>query len=57
MPFVGQNMFRKQLLFHNKLHEVYMIKVNKLALSRDDDKQVIQRDGVSALAHRHRDAA
>ena len=34
----GQNAFRKQLLFHNKLHEVYMVEVNKLALSRDNDK-------------------
>ena len=34
----GQNTFRKQLLFWNKLHEVNTTEVNKLALSRDDDK-------------------
>ena len=36
--FAGQNVFQKQLLFQNKLHEVYTIEVNKLALSRDNDK-------------------
>ena len=36
--FVGENAFRKQLLCHNKLHEVHTIEVNKLALSRNDDK-------------------
>ena len=30
--------FRKQLLFHNKLHEVHTVEVNKLAVSKDDDK-------------------
>ena len=36
--FVGENAFRKQLLFQNRLHEVHMVEVNKLVLSRDDDK-------------------
>ena len=31
-------LFRKQLLFQNKLHEIHTIEVNKLALSRDDNK-------------------
>ena len=52
-----QNTFRKQLLFRNELHEVHTIEVNKLALSRNDDKHVIQGDGVSTLAlgHAHKD--
>ena len=33
-----QKAFQKQLMFWNKLHEVHTIEVNKLALSRDDDK-------------------
>ena len=33
-----RNMFRKQLLFWNELHEVYTIQLNKLVLSRDNDK-------------------
>ena len=52
----GREAFRKQLLFQNELHGVHMVEVNKLALSRDDNKQVIQSDGVSTLAHRHNDA-
>ena len=53
--FAGENAFRKQLLFQNKLHEFHTIEVTKLALSRDDNKKVIQSDGVSTLAHGHMD--
>ena len=53
----GQTAFRKQLLFWNKLHKVHTIEVNKLALSRDDDKQVVQRDGESTLAYGHKEAS
>ena len=42
--FAGRHTFRKQLLFLNRLHEVHTIEVNKLALSRNDDKRVIQSD-------------
>ena len=52
--FAGKNAFRKHLLFHNKLREVYMVAVNKLALSKDDDKLVIQSNGVSTLARGHK---
>ena len=41
--------FRKKLLFQNKLIEVHSTEVNKLALSRNDHKQVVQSDGVSTL--------
>ena len=53
----GRKRFRKQLLFWNKLHEVHTIEVNKLALSRDDNKRVVQNDGVSTLAHGHKEAS
>ena len=53
----GRKAFRNQLLFHNKLHEVYTVEVNKLALSRDDKKRVVQSDGVSTLAHGLKDVA
>ena len=33
-----ENAYRKQLMFQNRLHEVHTVKVNKVALSRDDDK-------------------
>ena len=42
-------------MFQNRLDEVHMVQVNKVALNRDDNKQVIQSDGVSTLAHRHKD--
>ena len=32
-------------------------KLNKLALSSDDDKQAIQRDSVSTLAYGHKEAS
>ena len=34
----SENMYWKQLMFQNKLHEVHMVKVNKVALNRDDNK-------------------
>ena len=39
-------MFRKQHMLHNEL--------NKIALSMDDDKQIVQRDGMSMLVHGHK---
>ena len=36
--FVGENTFRKQLLFQNKLHDVHSIEMNKLDLSRNGDR-------------------
>ena len=34
----GRHKFHKELLFQKKLHEVYTIEVNELALSRDNNK-------------------
>ena len=51
---LGRHEFHKQLLFQNKLQEVHMVEVNKLALSRNDNNRVIQSDGVSTLAHGQR---
>ena len=36
--FMGKNVFQKQLMFWNKLHEVYTVEVNQVTLNRDDDK-------------------
>ena len=47
----SENTYRKQLMFQNRLHEVHTVEVNKIALTRDDDKRIIQSDGVSTLAH------
>ena len=34
-------------------HEIYTEEINKIALSSDDDKQVIMADGIHTLAHGH----
>ena len=36
----GKNVYRSQMLFQNKDHEVYTTKVNKIALKRDDNKRL-----------------
>ena len=51
--FVGENMYWKQLTFWNELHKVHVVEVNKSALSSDDDKQVVQSNGMSTLSHGH----
>lgn len=39
--------------FETDHHQLYTIEVNKVAVSGDDDKWVIQEDGVATLAHGH----
>ena len=34
----GKNIYRSQMLFQNKDHELYTSNVKKIALNRDDDK-------------------
>ena len=38
-------------MFRNEKHEIHTVKVNKVALNRDDDKRVVRKDGKSTLAH------
>ena len=45
--------YRSQLMFRSSKHEVHTIEVNKVALNRDDDKRISERDGTSTLAHGH----
>ena len=49
----GKNVYREQMLFQNKKHNVYTSTVNKLALNRDDDKRIIQADLISTKARGH----
>ena len=46
--------FRQQLMFRNKKHEVHTVDINKVALNRNDDKQIAKRDFVSTLACGHK---
>ena len=45
--FSGESSHRSQLLFRSRKHEVRTLEVNKLALSREDDKR-ISIDGVAS---------
>ena len=35
------------------MHEIHTVEANKVALNRDDDKQIVKKDGVSTLVHGH----
>ena len=50
--FSGESSDRSQLLFRSRKHEVRTLEVNKLALSREDDKR-ISIDGVASCAIGH----
>ena len=50
--FSGETSYRSQLMFRSSKHEVRTLEVNKLALSRDDDKHIIV-NGISSLARGH----
>ena len=41
---------QEQMLFENKKHEVYRVKKHKVALNRDNDKRLVQADGITTLA-------
>ena len=51
--FDGETIYRKQMLFENKRHEVYTVNKHKIALNRDDDKRIVQADGITTLARRY----
>ena len=48
--FDGETIYRGQMLFENKKHEVYTVNKHKIALNRDDDKRLVQADGITTLA-------
>ena len=50
--FSGEASYRSQLMFRSSKHEVRTLEINKLALSRDDDKRITV-DGISSLARGH----
>ena len=50
--FGGGSSYRSQLTFRSLRHEVKTLEVNKLALSRDDDKRITV-NGINSLARGH----
>ena len=51
--FEGINIHRSQLMFRSSKHKIKTLEVNKLALSREDDKR-ISIDGIDSLAMGHK---
>ena len=51
--FTKREQSRKMNVIRSHLHEIYTEEINKIALSADDDKRVIQRDGIHTLAYGH----
>ena len=51
--FDGEKIYREQILFENKKHDMYTVNKHKIALNRDDDKRVVQTDGITTLARGH----
>ena len=43
-------------MFRSKKHELHTIEFNKVALNRDDDKQIAKKDEISTLVHGHKSA-
>ena len=50
--FSGETSYRSLLMFRSLKHEVRTLEVNKLALSRDNDKRITV-DGIAILARGH----
>ena len=48
--FDGKTIYREQMLFENKKHEVYTVNKHKIALNRDDNKRIVQANGITTLA-------
>ena len=48
--FDGKTICREQMLFENKKHELYTVDKHKIALKKDDDKRIVQVNGITTLA-------
>ena len=51
----GKEVFRKQKGFRSKGNNAHTVETKKLALSRDNDKWIINKDLISTLARGHHD--
>ena len=51
--FTRREQSRKMNVIRSHHHEIYTEEINKIALSADDDKRVIQQDGINTLAYGH----
>ena len=46
----SKSIYRAQLMFRSNGHEIHTVEANKVALNRDDDKQIVKKDGINTLA-------
>ena len=51
--FDGETIYKEQMLSEIKKHEVYTVNKHNIALNRDDDKRLVQVDGITTLARGH----
>ena len=51
--FDSETIYREQMLFENKKHEVYTANKHKIALNKDDDKRTVQADGITTFDKLH----
>ena len=51
--FDDETVYREQMLFENKKHEVYKVNKHKKARNREDEKRLVQADGITTLARGH----
>jgi hypothetical protein len=49
-----KEIYRTMNIIRSHKHEIYSERVNKIALSCEDDKRIILKDGIHTLAHGHR---
>ena len=52
-PGKSKSIYRPQLMFRNRKHEVHTVEVSKVALNRDDDKRIAKKDRISTLVRGH----
>ena len=48
--FDGKAIYKDQMLFENEKHKVDTVNKYKITLNRDDDKMLVQADGITTLA-------
>ena len=51
--FKGTVKMRKMNTIRSRLHEMYTETINKKALTREDDKRIIHKDGIHTCAYGH----
>ena len=46
----GKTVYREQMFFENKKHELYAVNKHKIDLNREAVKKLVQADGITTLA-------